>query len=218
LFYLTAGDMTITDGNVPERLGVFGGTFDPPHNAHLLIATTARDELGLAEVVFMVAGDPWQKTSSATVTAAHHRLAMTELLVDGTSGLTVSDLEIRRQGPSYTADTLKQMAAPGVRMVLILGSDTLAAINSWHRPADVMALADIAVVRRRGNEPSDVQLAGAGGMMPPDSHIEQFEIPRLDISSSDIRRRFRLGQTVSGLVPDSVASYATHHGIYRDGP
>jgi nicotinate-nucleotide adenylyltransferase len=212
----TSGDVTATDGSALRRVGVFGGTFDPPHNAHLVAASAAREALGLDRVLLMVAGDPWQKTALSGVTAADHRLAMTQLLVDGNDGLVVSDLEVRRSGPSFTVDTLAELAAADVRLVLILGSDAAAGISTWERPEEVLELADIAVVERPGLE-SVSQLGSDLWSMAPDGHrVERVIIPRLDISSSDLRRRLRGGLTVCGLVPPAVSSYAAHHGIYRE--
>lgn len=231
----TCCDMTVTDSGARRRVGVFGGTFDPPHNAHLVAAASARDALGLEHVYLVVAGDPWQKTAAVPVTPAHHRLAMTQLLVEGVEGLSVSDLEIRRSGPSFTVDTLGELASPDITLVLILGSDALAGIGTWKRPHQVVEMADIAVVRRHGldgpvdspvdgpidspiDSPAVDDLAEVVAMMPPGRHLEQFEIPRMDISSSEIRRRMRNGLGVDGLLPARVASYAAHHGIYRDQP
>ena len=212
----TSGDVTATDGSALRRVGVFGGTFDPPHNAHLVAAGAAREALGLDRVLLMVAGDPWQKTALSGVTAVHHRLAMTQLLVDGNDGLVVSDLEVRRSGPSFMVDTLAELAAADVRLVLILGSDAAAGISTWERPEEVLELADIAVVERPGLE-SVSQLGSDLWSMAPDGHrVERVIIPRLDISSSDLRRRLRGGLTVCGLVPPAVSSYAAHHGIYRE--
>lgn len=211
--------MTVTDGGSTRRVGVFGGTFDPPHNAHLLAAATARDVLRLDRVLLVVAGDPWQKTASVPVTAAHHRLAMTQLLVDGAGGLEVTDLEVRRSGPSYTVDTLTELASAGEQLVLILGGDALAGIATWHRPSEVVRLAQIAVVQRPGvSDGVDDQHLGAGLTLPAGWQVERFEIPRMDISSSDLRQRLRSGATVCGMLPPSVASYALHHGLYREQP
>lgn len=212
----TSGDVTATDGSALRRVGVFGGTFDPPHNAHLVAASAAREVLGLDRVLFMVAGDPWQKTASARVTPAHHRLAMTQLLVDGIDGLVVSDLEVRRSGPSFMVDTLAELAAADVRLVLILGSDAAAGISTWERPEDVLELADIAIVERPGLELVSQQDSDLTSMTPDGDRVERVVIPRLDISSSDLRRRLRSGLPVCGLVPPAVSSYAAHHGIYRE--
>jgi nicotinate-nucleotide adenylyltransferase len=211
--------MTATDGGSLRRVGVFGGTFDPPHNAHLLAAATARDVLRLDRVLLVVAGDPWQKTASVPVTAAHHRLAMTQLLVEGVDGLEVSDVEVRRSGPSYTVDTLAELASTEEQLVLILGDDALAGIATWHRPSEVVRLAQIAAVQRPGvNDGADGQLLDARLILPAGRHVERFEIPRMDISSSDLRRRLRSGATVCGMLPPPVASYALRHGLYREQP
>lgn len=219
----TCCNMTVTDSGARRRVGVFGGTFDPPHNAHLVAAASARDSLGLEHVYLVVAGDPWQKTAAVPVTPAHHRLAMTQLLVEGVEGLSVSDLEVRRIGPSFTVDTLGELASPDITLVLILGSDALAGFGTWKRPQEIVGMADIAVVRRHGpdspiDSPAVDDFPEVVAMMPPGRHLEQFEIPRMDISSSEIRRRMRNGLGVDGLLPAGVASYAAHHGIYRDQP
>jgi nicotinate-nucleotide adenylyltransferase len=210
--------MIATASDRVRRIGVFGGTFDPPHNGHLVAAAAARDALGLDEVLLTVAGEPWQKTGSTTVTPSHHRLAMAELLVGDVDGLVVSDVEVRRSGPTYTVDTLASLASPQVHLVLIVGSDALAGMTTWHRPADVMALADIAVVDRHGADPDPEATAAVVALMPPDRQLHRVGIPRLDISSSDLRERMRQGLAVCGLLPQAVSSYAAHHCIYRDQP
>lgn len=209
--------MTVTAGGT-VRIGVFGGTFDPPHNAHLATAAAARDMFGLDEVLMVPAGDPWQKTASAAITPAHHRLAMTRLLVKGVDRVVASDVEVCRNGPSFTVDTLRQLSASGVTLMLIVGSDALAGLPTWERPKEVLELADIAVVQRDGPDVPAQSGPDVVAMLGADRSIQRFVIPRMDISSSDLRRRMRNGLTVDGLLPSPVASYALHHGIYRDQP
>ena len=195
----------MTTSGAPRRIGVFGGTFDPPHVGHLVAASWVRQALNLDHVLFMVAGDPWQKSVAGPVTHAEHRLAMVELLVADCEGLAVSDLEIRRSGPSYMVDTRGELASPDTELFLIIGADAAAGLSSWERHDELARLARIVVVDRRGVD-------GSGGT---DGPVRRVEIPRLDISSSEIRHRLANGLGAEGLVPEPVLSYLLRHDLYR---
>ena len=139
-----------------EKIGILGGTFDPVHNGHLVKAGEALERLELDRVLFMVAGDPWMKRETGqTVSPAHHRLEMVRLAVAGDPAFVTDDREVRRPGPTYTVDTLDELAAGhhGADLFLLLGSDTLASLRDWHMPRRVLELAQVVVLDRPGTAP-----------------------------------------------------------------
>lgn len=189
-----------------RRVGLLGGTFDPPHLGHLVVAETARVELGLDEVRLLVAGDPWMKEGHSE---AAHRVAMARLAVAGDPHLVVDDRETRRDGPTYTADTLEELRSeePGVVWTFLLGADAAAKLPRWRRAADALALASFVVVTRPGHR---VELTG--GLL---SGLAELEVPQIEISSTELRRRVREGGAVRYLVPAPVLAYIGEHGLYR---
>ena len=203
----------MTTGTEPARraarIGVFGGTFDPPHAGHVAVAATARWALGLDHVEFVVANDPWQKSGERHVSPARDRLALTEAAVAGIDGLEVSDLEVRRGGPSYTADTLAELHRlhPGARLFLVLGADAAAGLPTWERVDEVRA-ACTAVLADRPGAPATA--------LPPGWDFVRIEVPRLDISSTDLRARVAGGQPIDGLVPPAVRAVIAERGLYGD--
>ena len=189
------------------RIGVFGGTFDPPHLGHIATALEVQHALELDIVMLVVAGDPWQKTAEAEITPAETRLAMTRAAVDGLDELEVSAIEIERRGPSYTADTLEILRdLTHASWFLIVGSDAAEGLATWHRPDDVARLATTVVVDRGGRE---------GGRPPAGWDHEVVQVPALEISSSDIRRRVAVGEPIRGLVPEMIADRIEMQGLYR---
>jgi nicotinate-nucleotide adenylyltransferase len=189
------------------RIGVFGGTFDPPHLGHIATALELQHALELDIVMLVVAGDPWQKTAESEITPAETRLAMTRAAVDGLDGLEVSAIEIERRGPSYTADTLEILRdLTAASWFLIVGSDAAAGLDTWHRPDDVARLATTVVVDRGGRE---------GGRPPEGWEHQVVDVPALEISSSDIRRRVAAGEPIRGLVPGVIADRIEMQGLYR---
>jgi nicotinate-nucleotide adenylyltransferase len=158
-----------------------------------------------------VANEPWQKVGARPISPAEVRLALVEALVDGVTGVEAGDAEIRRGGPSYTVDTLRELAAadPGGRRFLILGADAAGGLTTWERAAELPALASLVVVDRPG-VPSPPPPAGFS--------CRRVEIPRLDVSSSDVRRRVVEGRPIDGLVPAGVAALIHRHNIYRAVP
>lgn len=203
--------------DVAGGVGVFGGTFDPPHVAHVAAAAWARSELGLRTVLLVVAGDPWQKSAAGVVTPAADRLAMATAACDGVEGIEVCDLEVRREGPSYTVDTLVELAQSGDRMVLVLGADAVAGIPTWHRHDELPGLAELAIVERSTTGGS--RDAASGGFDPEEAGftVHRVALPRLDVSSTALRLRLAAGQSVDGLVPPAVVAYARSRGLYRGG-
>ena len=193
-----------------RRLGVFGGTFDPPHVGHLAVAVNARHALGLDEVLLVVANVPWQKVGERQISPAEDRLAMVEAAVGDVDGLEPCDLEIRRGGDSFTADTLAELheLQPDAELFLVLGSDAAAGLASWERGAEVQQLATVVVVDRPGEE---------GGRPPAGWRFERAECPRLEVSSTDLRSRVADGRPLDFLVPDAVISCIESRHLYRSG-
>jgi nicotinate-nucleotide adenylyltransferase len=191
---------------VDERFGVFGGTFDPIHVGHLVTAVNVRHALGLDRLLLVVANDPWQKHGSV-VTSAVDRLAMVQAAVADVPGLEASDLEIRRGGQSFTADTLHALREehPDARLFLVLGSDAATGLPSWERAEEVQRLATLVVVTRPGAE---------AGAPPPGWRHERLEVPRLEVSSTDLRARFRDGRPLDWLVTDPVQRVIRERGLY----
>ncbi|MGH9187337.1 MAG: nicotinate-nucleotide adenylyltransferase [Acidimicrobiales bacterium] len=191
-----------------ERLGVFGGTFDPPHVGHLVAAVNVRHALALDRVLLVVANDPWQKSAQRDVTPAADRLAMVEAAVGSVNGLEASATEIERGGTSYTADTLAALQAerPGRELFLIVGSDAATGLPSWDRIEEVRALAKVVVVTRPGAEE---------GRPPPGWDWLRVEAPRLEVSSTDLRARFVDGRPLDYLLTDEVIECIQARGLYR---
>ncbi|HET9769309.1 MAG TPA: nicotinate-nucleotide adenylyltransferase [Acidimicrobiia bacterium] len=190
-----------------ERIGVFGGTFDPVHVAHVVSAVEARRALDLDRVILVPAGDPWQKRGSVSAAAAD-RLAMVRAAVEGIAGLEVSPLEVERDGPSYTYRTLEELSGPGRELFLIVGADVAATLGSWVGTERLPALATLVVVDRAGDRPP-------GGGPPDGWRCERVSIPRLDVSSTDLRARAARGWPLDGLVPPGAVRVITERGLYR---
>ncbi|MBL8778528.1 MAG: nicotinate (nicotinamide) nucleotide adenylyltransferase [Acidimicrobiales bacterium] len=191
-----------------ERIGLFGGTFDPPHVGHLAAAVNARHDLGLDVVLLVVANVPWQKVGERVVSPASVRLELVRLAVGDVEGVEVCDLEIRRGGPSYTADTVRELFEedPSRELYVIVGSDAAAGLPTWERVDEVRQRAVIAVVDRPG-----------GSWGPPRGwDVERVEVPRLEISSTDLRDRVVDGRPLDYLVPAPVVSGIERLGLYRD--
>ena len=190
------------------RVGLLGGTFDPPHLGHLVVAECARVELGLDEVRLLVAGDPWMKS---TTSPPEHRVGMTAAAVADDPHLGVDAREVGRQGPTYTADTLAQLRreAPDTRWYFVLGEDAAEGLPAWERVDEAFALATFVVVTRPGHRPPDpATLPGP---------IEHLEIPQLEVSSTQLRERFASGRATRYLVPVAVDDYVRAHGLYGNG-
>ena len=188
------------------RLGIFGGSFDPPHLGHLLPVIDAAEALRLDAVRFVPAGEQPFKIGRATASAAH-RLAMTERLVTGIPGFAGDPAEIDRPGLSFTVDTVTQMAAahPDAELVLLLGADAFALFEQWREPERIRALARVAVLLRGGDAP----------LVPHDATVQVLQTRRVDISSTELRARVANGRTIRGFTPDAVADYIAEHRLYR---
>ncbi len=193
---------------MPLRIGLFGGTFDPPHVGHLVTAVNVRHALQLDLVVLMVANVPWQKIDDRRITAADHRYAMVTAAVADVAGLAAGRDEIDHGGPSYTADTLATLAQhnPGATLFTIVGDDAAAGFETWDRYEEVAERSTLVVVDRPGEPVS----------LPQRFHWERVEVPRLDVSSTDLRRRFRDGRPADFLITDPVLAVIDSLGLYRD--
>lgn len=195
-------------GNVtPERVGVFGGTFDPVHIGHVVVATVVRAQLGLDRVLLVVAGDPWQKRGKV-VAPARERLHLVELAVDGIDGVEASAIEIERDAPSVTADTLEALTSPQRELFLVLGADAVTNMPTWRRLEETRDLATVVVVERLG----ELRAEPPG----PGWRVQRVEIPRLDIASTELRHRLRHDDPVDGLVPPAVLHAIRAGGLYTD--
>jgi nicotinate-nucleotide adenylyltransferase len=188
-------------------VGLFGGTFDPPHVGHLVTAVNVRHALALDRMLLMVANAPWQKVGTRTITPAADRLAMVEAAVDGVDGIEASDLELRRGGLSYTADTIADLRTDGFDEVfLVLGSDAAAGLDTWERVDEVRATSTIVVVDRPGE--------GLGRSLPDGFSWRRVEVPRLEVSSTDLRRRVDDGRPLDYLLPKDVIACIRARGLF----
>jgi len=193
---------------VPKRIGLFGGTFDPPHVGHLVTAVNVHHALALDSVVMMVANSPWQKDGLRPITPAVDRLAMVEAAVADVDGLVAGDAEIRRGGPSFTADTLAELASchPGAELFTIVGDDAAAGLTSWQRYDEIVALSRLVVVDRPG---APVELPGGFDWL-------RVEVPRLEVSSTDLRSRVLDGRPLDYLVTEPVLAMIAVRNLYRE--
>ena len=201
-----------------RRIGILGGTFDPPHLGHLLIAETARVALELETVLFLPAGEPWLK-SGQRIAPADHRLNMVRVAVADNPGFCVSDCEIRRSGATYTVDTLRELrcAYPNdVGFYFIVGSDVLNQFHRWKEPESILELCRLAVIERPGG-PADgiATLSGRFPLQVESGAVVAVAAPRVDFSASELRRILAAGQSVRYQVPDPVADYIKRHELYR---
>ncbi len=191
----------------PERIGVFGGTFDPVHVGHLVAALEARQALDLDLVLLVVANDPWQKRDVRAVTAAEDRYAVVAAAVEGIDGLEASRIEIDRGGESLTADTVAELAAvhPRAGLFLVVGTDVAAELGTWKRVEELQGALQLVVVDRGGiSSVPD----------PPGWKVHRLEIPALEISSSDLRQRLAQGRNVDFLIPEAAIRCIRSRGLY----
>ena len=188
------------------RIGLFGGTFDPPHVGHLVTAVNVRHALNLDIVILMVANDPWQKSGSRDVTTAEDRFAMVEAAVSVVDGVVAGRDEIDRGGPSYTADTLMALAEKhlGAELFTIVGDDAAAGLTSWTRVEQVADYSQLVVVDR----------PGVAVDLPTQFNWLRVESPRLEVSSTDLRSRFSDGRPLDYLVTEPVLRVIEERGLY----
>ena len=192
---------------VAARIGIFGGTFDPPHVGHLVTAVNVRHALDLDRVLLVVANQPWQKLGTRSISAAADRLAMVRAAVGDVEGLEACSLEIDRGGHSYTADTLAELASthPGAALHLVLGADAAAGLPTWERVDEVARLAMLVVVDRPGRP---------AAVVPDGWSWTQVEVPRLEVSSTDLRDRVADGRPLDYLLTPAVIACIRERHLY----
>lgn len=194
------------------RLGLFGGTFDPIHQGHLILAESCREACGLDKVWFVVAGSPPHKPGGRTPVA--DRLEMARIAVAGHEAFEVSEIEARRPGPHYSVETLEAVAAdrPGDDLFFLIGADSLADLPFWREPGRIAALATVVVVNRPAfTPPPNLDLG------PAARPILDIAIPPIGIASHDLRRRLAEGRSIRYQVPRGVEAYIRAQGLYRQG-
>lgn len=196
---------------ITMRVGLFGGTFDPIHQGHLILAEFCREACSLDKVIFIVAGEPPHKGRPRT--AAKHRLEMVELAIAGNEAFEASEIEISRPGPHYTYETLELITAarPADNLFFIIGADSLADLPGWRRPDRIFELATIVVVNRPGIDTQMIEQ-----FQPPEGArpLIQVPIPDIGIASRALRCRLAEGKTIRYMVPRAVEMYLRQHGLY----
>jgi len=218
------------DGRSP-RIAIFGGTFDPFHNGHLRMAVEVTEGLPLTGLFLVPSARPPHKPSRP-MASAEHRLAMASAAVAGIEGISVLDLELRREGPSYSLLTVLEVAGgnPGADLLFLIGADAFAEISTWHRYRDLLAACDFLLLPRPGISPGTsfppgiliepegngcYNLPGRSFRLPGGRRLLCPILPVLDISSRTIREKVRRGRSLRGLVPSEVERHITDHGLYR---
>ena len=202
-----------------RRVGVLGGTFDPVHYGHLVVAEEVYATLHLSEMVFVPAGQPPHKTREV-ITAAEHRLAMLELAIASNPHFTISRVDLDRPGPSYTVDTLRllrQQWGEETAIYFVIGGDSLEELLSWHDPHGVLEqLTYLVAVKRPGYNESEAYFDWLEARLPGIKQRLLFmETPQFDISATDLRARIAEGRPIKYQTPDSVESYIVQYGLYR---
>jgi nicotinate-nucleotide adenylyltransferase len=198
-------------------LGVLGGTFDPPHVGHLILAEAACDALNLDQVLFVPAAEPPHK-HKLPLTDVKHRVAMVQAAISDNPRFALSEVDITRPGPHYTVDTLRLLKERfvGADLYFLLGSDSLRDIATWYEPAGIIAQARLAVMRRPGTA---LDIAHLEAALPGISGRVAFvDAPIIGISATSLRERLRAGRSVRYQVPDEVAQYIAVHRLYKDEP
>ncbi len=191
-----------------ERLGLFGGTFDPPHNGHIFVAQSALDQAQLDWVLFVVAGQPWQKVGKQEVSPAEDRCHMTSLLIQSYARMSLSRAEVDRSGPSFTIDTLEEMSGEDREVFLIVGADAAAGIPSWHRASEVVSASHL-LIAPRPDCAEDFRELGTLG-----AQYTMLDMAPVDLSSREIRRRCAGGESIDHLVPAPIGDYIKERGLY----
>jgi nicotinate-nucleotide adenylyltransferase len=190
------------------RVGLYGGSFDPPHCGHLILAADARANLELDRVLFIPAAVNPHKQAENGHASPEHRLAMLRAAAGSEPGFAVETVELERGGLSYTADTLEELAPkfPGAELFLIIGEDAARALDTWRRPDRIREMVKLAVLRRR--DPAESHLTLPEGTVEASSRL-------MNVSSSEIRERVRTGKSIHGFVPEAVENYIRSNGLYR---
>ena len=211
--------MTSTDQSGPMRIGLFGGTFDPPHNGHLAVARAVQNALHLDEIRFVVANRPWQKVDHRTISVSSLRLQMVKALLANDDSFVVDDQEIQRGGDSFTIDTVEQLLADKSlkrqnqqpKIYVIVGADAAAGLPTWHRASALAQMVEVVAVTRPNGELHNEQLS----LLGDEWMILSVEMEPVDLSSSQIRAICQSGGSLSGLVPPAVAQIIIDSALYR---
>jgi nicotinate-nucleotide adenylyltransferase len=197
------------------KTGVFGGTFDPVHNGHLRLAGAALAQLGLDELIFMPAGEPWFK-AARQITAAVHRVAMVKLAISGLPRVSLSTMEVERAGPTFTVATLRELReqlGDAAEIYFLMSYSTLEELTEWHQPAEIIRRCRLAVAPRPGTARPD--LAGLESRLPGISRrVDWLEMPEVAVSATTVRERVSRGEAVGEMVPATVAEYIREHRLY----
>lgn len=198
-----------------ERVGLFGGTFDPPHLGHLILASEAKAQLELTRLLWTVTPDPPHKQDQ-TITALEHRLAMVKLAIEEEPAFELSDIELKRSGPHYTIDTIRLLAEqnPGAEIVPIIGGDSLNDLPSWHQPKEIVYAAHWVGVMRRPGEVTNLE-ALEREIPGITSKVHYVEAPLLEIASREIRNRVATGKPFRYYLPRAVYEYIEAHHLYQ---
>jgi nicotinate-nucleotide adenylyltransferase len=198
------------------KVGIMGGTFDPPHIAHLIIAELARVRLELDKIVFIPAGDPWMK-SAHIITSTEKRVEMVSLAIASNPAFSLSHIEVNRPGPTYTVDTIEQLSEEvghDAGLFLLLGWDSVAELPSWKAPYRISKMARIVAFPRPGFvKPNTAELEKT--MPGIAERIVYIDEPYLSISSTCIRQRVREGKSIRYMVPDTIGQYITENNLYK---
>lgn len=199
------------------RIGIFGGSFDPPHFGHLILAEQCREQAELDQVWFVPAARPPHKLGSPP-SDMRHRVSMLQSVLTGKPGYRVDSLEADRPGPSYTADTLDELHRrhPGYEWHYLLGGDSVPDLPTWHEPARIVAVAGLIVMQRHGTTvPSADAVAKSIGVPLSQLRMHIIDVPLIELASRDIRRRVAEGRSIRFMVPESVEDYIKQHQLYR---
>lgn len=190
-----------------KRVGLFGGSFDPVHDAHVALAKTALDQLELDQLRWIPVGQPWQKTRS--LAPAADREAMVRLAIAGEPRFSLDRVELRRHGPTFTLDTVRELAAaePGLQWFLILGQDQYASLHTWRDWRELLGLVTLAIANRPG-------AALAVNPLVAKAEHRAVRLPMMNVSSTEVRRRVATGESIADLVPDAVARYIETRRLY----
>jgi nicotinate-nucleotide adenylyltransferase len=207
--------MSSGSNSAPVRLGIYGGTFDPPHLGHLILAETAADSLNLSRVVFVPAGTPPHKMPGEVRVSAEHRVAMVERAIAGNPRFALSRVDVQRPGPHYSVDMLRLLRReyPAAEFVFLIGADSLRDLPEWSRPQELIGLAALGVMRRPDTEPDlDALEQDIPGLC---ARISWITAPHIEIASHLLAEQIAAERSVRYQVPDSVLEYIQQQGLYR---
>jgi len=197
----------------PLRLGVFGGAFDPPHNAHVALARAALEQLPLDELCIFPTGQPWHRTEAPTAT--EHRLVLARIAFGDLPRTVIDERELRRDGPTYTIDTLRelQMERPEAQLFLVIGEDQAITLTRWHEWEAIVQMATLCIAARPDAR-AHADLAPSG--VPAQAQVRHLQLPSMPESATETRARLAQHQPIAHLVPSGVASYIERHHLYQN--